>query len=144
MKKTINILCIIMMMFSFLSIKTNAIDVSNVEITEQSGQLSVKGVAAVTDDASTKESQEEYLYGEDGKSGKMGNYITVIAFITAIATITMIAIFIKNVIHFGALGTEHWIVRRNAMFGLLWSAIATALLGSATLILALSYNAFQL
>ena len=48
-----------------------------------------------------------------------------------------------HIIKFAATGTEHWIIRRNAMFGMLWSAIATALLGSATLIMGLAFNIFS-
>ena len=73
---------------------------------------------------------------------KYNKYFTVIAFITAIATITMIGIFIKHCVKFSALGTEHWMVRRNCMIGMLWSGVATALLGSATFVLAIFYNAF--
>lgn len=145
MKKSFSMFfLIIIMMLSFIPIKTNAIEISNMQVVESNGKLTVTGVEDVDNAEVTKESQNDFLYGNNGDGGKMGNYITVIAFITAIATITMLAIFIKHVIHFAALGTEHWIIRRNAMFGLLWSAIATALLGSATLIMALSYNAFQL
>ena len=134
----------LIIMLNIIPMKTNAIDISDVKITQSNGQLTIEGAGTIINADKSINAQNEYLYGEDGKSGKMGNYITVIAFITALATITMAGIFIKHVIHFASLGTEHWIVRRNSMIGLLWSAIATALLGSATLIMAISYNAFQL
>lgn len=127
------------LMFCFLPMNTYSIDVSNMVIEENSdGKLQVKNVTPVDDANKTAKHQKNYM------EERYGRYITVLAFITAIAAITMLAIFIKHIIHLAALGTEHWIVRRNAMIGLLWSGIATALLGSATLIMALAYNAFQL
>lgn len=139
MKKGVNIVLILFsVLFFLLPLSVRAIDVKNIYITQSNGTLKVKNVESVDSSKNTKDYQETYM--ED----KYGKYITVIAFITAIATITMIGIFIKHVIHFASLGTEHWVVRRNSMIGLLWSAIATMLLGSATLILAIFYNAFQL
>ena len=139
MKKGVNIVLILFsVLFFLLPLSVRAIDVKNIYITQSNGTLKVKNVESVDSSKNTKDYQETYM--ED----KYGKYITVIAFITAIATITMIGIFIKHVIHFASLGTEHWVVRRNSMIGLLWSAIATMLLGSDTLILAIFYNAFQL
>lgn len=139
MKKSINIVLILFsVLFLLLPLKVGAIDVTNIYITQSDGTLKVKNIESVDSTKNTRDYQDKYM--ED----KYNKYITVIAFITAIATITMAGIFIKHVIHFASLGTEHWIVRRNAIIGLLWSAIATMLLGSATLILAIAYNAFQL
>ena len=139
MKKSVNIILILFsVLFLFLPLKTYAIDVSNLYVTQNNGTLTVKNVESVDSSKNTRDYQDTYM------TDRYNKYITVISFITAIATITMAGIFIKHIIHFASLGTEHWIVRRNAMIGLLWSGIATALLGSATLILAIAYNAFQL
>lgn len=138
------ILSIVMILFIILSsfVRVNAIDVSNITISNSGGALVVKNVTA-GNESSTLTAQNTYLYGDDGNSGKMSNFITLLSFATAIATVTMFGIFIKHVILFAGKGAEHWMLRRNEMFGLLWSGIATALLGSATLIMALSYNAFK-
>lgn len=139
MKKSVNIILILFsVLFLFLPLKTYAIDVSNLYVTQNNGTLTVKNVEGVDSSKNTRDYQDTYM------TNRYNKYITVISFITAIATITMAGIFIKHIIHFASLGTEHWIVRRNAMIGLLWSGIATALLGSTTLILAIVYNAFQL
>ena len=143
MNKYISKFCVMMLILltifsNFTIIKTNAIDISDLEIKEsEDGQLSVSGVMGVDDVEDTVEYQEQHM------NERYGRYITVISFITAIAAITMLGIFIKHVVHFAALGTEHWIVRRNTMFGLLWSGVSFMLLGSATLIMALAYNAFS-
>lgn len=116
-----------------------AIDISGAQVVESNGKITVQGAGAISsvDADSTKTTQNTYM------EERYNRYITVLAFISGIAAITMLALFIKHVITFASLGTEHWILRRKAMFGLLWSGIATALLGSATLIMGLAYNAFQ-
>lgn len=124
-------------LFLFLPFSVKAIDVSNMEIKQNGNQLEIKQVNSVESLEQTRDYQEDYM------TDRYNRYITVITFITAIATITMLGIFIMHIIKFAATGTEHWIIRRNAMFGLLWSGIATALLGSATLIMGLAFNVFS-
>lgn len=137
--KTIKNTLFILLSFLFLLIPltTKAIDVSNMEIVQNGNQLEVKQINSVEKLEQTRDYQKEYM--ED----RYNRYIKVITFITAIATITMLGIFIMHIIKFAATGTEHWIIRRNAMFGMLWSGIATGLLGSATLIMGLAFNVFS-
>ena len=120
-----------------LPMSVKAIDVSDLEVSQNGNQLIIKDATSVESLEQTRDYQKTYM--ED----RYERYIKVITFITAIATITMLGIFIMHIIKFAATGTEHWIIRRNAMFGMLWSAIATALLGSATLIMGLAFNIFS-
>ena len=71
------------------------------------------------------------------------SYKEFITLVGGVATITMVAIFITHFIKLGTLGTEHWVVKRSVMIGLLWSGLSAALLGSGTLIFAIVYNAFN-
>lgn len=131
-------LIFLVMLFLCLGISVQAIDTSNMNITfDGEGELIVDNISSVDEHTDTAEQQNKEM------ENRYNKYITVIGFVTAIATITMLGVFIKHVVHFASLGAEHWIVRRNAMIGLLWSGIAFALLGSATLILGLVYNAFS-
>lgn len=123
--------------FLMLPMSVKAIDVSDLEVSQNGNQLIIKDATSVESLEQTRDYQKTYM--ED----RYERYIKVITFITAIATITMLGIFIMHIIKFAATGTEHWIIRRNAMFGMLWSAIATALLGSATLIMGLAFNIFS-
>ena len=142
MKKTTYlfiILLFILIAFPIYFNQVKAIEVSNATVTEGNGRLSIQGANPIgtVDVDKTTDAQNTYM------EKRYNRYITVLAFISAMAAVTMLAIFIKHIVTFASLGTEHWILRRKAMFGLLWSGIATALLGSATLIMALSYNAFK-
>lgn len=131
-------LIFLVMLFLCLEISVQAIDTSNMNITfDGEGELIVDNISSVDEHTDTAEQQNKEM------ENRYNKYITVIGFVTAIATITMLGVFIKHVVHFASLGAEHWIVRRSAMIGLLWSGIAFALLGSATLILGLVYNAFS-
>ena len=74
---------------------------------------------------------------------KLSTYATSITFVGGIATITMVIIFMKHCIRLGVLGTEHWALKRNSIMALLWTGLAAALLGSATLWFAIAYNIFN-
>lgn len=124
-------------LFFMLPTVARAIDVSNMKIEQKGNQLEITTVKPVETLEQTRDYQKTYM--ED----RYNRYIKVITFITAVATITMLGIFIMHIIKFAATGTEHWIIRRNAMFGMLWSGIATGLLGSATLIMGLAFNIFS-
>ena len=131
-------LIFIIMLMTCFSLNVHAIDVSNMNIEfDGHGALNISGVGGVNQNVNTTQQQNKEM------AARYDKYITVIAFISAIATITMMGVFIKHIVHFASLGAEHWIVRRNALIGLLWSGIAFTLLGSATLILGIVYNAFQ-
>lgn len=121
----------------FFPLTIKAIDVSNLEVVQNGQTLTVRQIEAVENLEQTRDAQDQFFVERYGK------YITVITFITGIATITMMGIFIMHIVKFAITGTEHWIVRRTAMFGMLWSAVATALLGSATLIMGLAFNVFS-
>lgn len=137
MMKLKNILLYLFVLIVLLfPLTINAIDVSNLEIVQNGQTLTVKEVTAVENLEQTRDAQDKYMVESYAK------YIKVITFITAIASITMMGIFIVHVIKFAITGTEHWIIRRTAMMGMLWSGIATALLGSATLIMGLAFNVF--
>lgn len=139
-KKKIYIL-IMFLFLPFMIVPVNAIDTSNISISIGSNkEITVDGVKPYTNTSEVENSKKQQTTAMGKKFEKMNNLLT---FITGIATITMLGIFIKNIIHFATLGTEHWILKRQAMFGLLWTGIATALLGSATLWMALSYGLFK-
>jgi len=70
-------------------------------------------------------------------------YSEAITLFGGLATITLVGVFIWHFVKLAGLGTEHWILKRSCMIGMLWSGLAAALLGSGTLTFALFYGAFQ-
>ena len=143
MNKLMKILLPITMIIFYLilfSISTFAITNPNVSLNGNSdtgsGQLTVDG----NDKYDIETGKANDLEQVDDK---LSTYATSITFVGGIATITMVIIFMKHCIRLGVLGTEHWALKRNSIMALLWTGLAAALLGSATLWFAIAYNIFN-
>ena len=128
---------IISCIFFILLFSIPAYSIDNTTVTQSGDMLSIDGNQKQYKPAVGKFRDIKEI------SDKMEEYKTVITFISGLATITMVAIFMKHFIKLAVLGTEHWAVKRNCIIGLLWSGIATVLLGSATTVFAISYNLFK-
>lgn len=134
MRKSLITLCAVFItLASFLSINSSAIGQYNIKLNGNGIEVDSYGY------------DEEKSQKDDLKviTSKIEEYKEVITFLGGLATITMVAIFIKHFIKLGVLGTEHWAVKRSSIMGLLWSGIAAILLGSSTLVFAISYNLFN-
>lgn len=72
----------------------------------------------------------------------LAKYKIVFVGIGGVATITFGIFFVVNCLHLGA-ASDNPQKRREAVNGILWCGIGTALCGSATLVLALFWNALK-
>lgn len=141
LKETIFTIIFVFFMITTCSIQTFAIPNSN-KITMSGNQISV------TDNYDNGKIDDEYNV-DNGKANdakiidkKLNKYKEAITFVGGIATITMVAIFMQHCVKLGVLGTEHWVLKRNSIVGLLWSGLAAALLGGMTTFFAISYHLF--
>lgn len=101
----------------------------NLTITEDHGSITVtvktEDETPITDRTSMKKSFDS-IFGKYGKT---------LAWFTGISTITLVIIWVVTCVRLAFMAGEHWMLRRQLTFSLLWIGIAAALMGSATLIL---------
>ena len=69
-------------------------------------------------------------------------YKKVIVGVTGIATLTLLLVFIISIVNLAANGSNPQ-KRSMALTWILWTGIATGLLGSVTIIFGIAYNAFS-
>lgn len=83
---------------------------------------------------------------ENNKEGSWNTlfqkYRTVISAILGLAALTMLVFFIMNLVKLGA-NSGNPQGRSQALFGILWTGLATAILGSLSLVVGLFYNAIK-
>lgn len=85
---------------------------------------------------------------EENQSGEAWNelierYKGFIVGVAGVGAITMVALFIINFIKLGTVAGSHPMIRRNAIVGLICTGIATAMLGSVSLITYITYFALK-
>lgn len=90
-------------------------------------EVNTKDETALTDQSNLADSFTDIFI-------KYGKTIT---WATGIATITLVIIWIIQCVKLAFMAPEHWMLRRQTTMSLLWIGIATALMGSTTLILSI-------
>lgn len=136
-KKIIAILILFLSVFTIFSfnpfVKAYAEEtssISDIDISMDDSGMSISGAGFDND---SKQAWESFFK----------RYKKIIMGVSGFATLTMILIFIYCFIKLGvSSGNEK--ARREAQIGILWSGIASACLGSVTLIVAFFYGSFRI
>ncbi len=71
-------------------------------------------------------------------------YGQTLTWISGIATIILVIVFVVLCVKCAFYSTDHWILKRQVMLGLLWVGIATAIMGSMTAFLVLFQFMFRM
>ena len=118
----------VVMMFSFNSVKSEAIGDVNVSV--NNGQLTVSGGGM------------DYTDADDAWNGFLSKYKNFISGLSGIGAISMIAFFIYNFMKLGAVSTNPG-ERAKVLQGLIWSGIAAAGLGAVSIIVGFFYGVLK-
>ena len=126
--KILNITIIVLIFFTiFLAIKPVTADATGATVEIKNGKVVLN---------------TGYNTQNDAFSHIINRYKVIITFFSAIAAITMAGIFIWTFMKLGATSGNP-MERQKCITGLIISGIATALLGSISLVVGLFYNAFR-